>query len=252
MLYFIDRHKFGILAAITVYIAIFMYMQFETFDSTFEIKPFNQTARVETEESVELTPENVEVSDDYASEVLNMVNNVKDNRKTSDENYFENQTPAQAAASIKELEAQMKNEAGGADERKKLAGLIAERKEKERLEAEQRLNDKNTPTKGGDVKAKGETMVSFDLGGRDAFQNNKYYVRNPGYKCDNRSRITVVIDIKVDASGNVVSAVVNSGESSVSSGCEISEALKYAKMSRFEYKSGESASGWIKYIFMPK
>lgn len=252
MLYFIDRHKFGILAAITVYIAIFMYMQFETFDSTFEIKPYNQTARVETEEPIELTPENVEVSDDYASEVLNMVNNIKDNRKTSEDKYFENQTPAQAAASIKELEAQMKNEAGGADERKKLAGLIAERKEKERLDAEKRLNENVIPTKGGDVKAKGETMVSFDLGGRDAFQNNKYYVRNPGYKCDNGSRVTVVVDIKVDASGNVISAVINAGKSSVSSGCEISEALKYAKMSRFEYKASGNGSGWIKYIFMPK
>lgn len=252
MLYLIDRYKFGILAALGVYIFIFMYMQFETFDSTFEIKPFNQSAKIETEESIELKPENVSVTDDYKSDVLNMADNVSDGRKTSDDLYFENQTPAQAAASIKELEAQLKNEAGGAEERKKLAGLIADRKEQERLEAARKLNDQNTAAQGGDVKTSKATMVSFDLGGRDAFQNNKYYVRNPGYKCNNHSRVTVVIDVKVNPAGNVISAVLNSGKSSVSSGCEVNEALKYAKMSKFEYKSSGNGSGWIKYIFMPK
>ena len=182
MLYLIDRHRFGILAVCAVFSFIFSYMQFETFDSTFEIKPYNQSARVETQEEVKLTPDNIDVSDAYASDVLNMADNVRDNRKESNDHYFENQTPAQAAASIKELEQQMKNDAGGADERKQLAGLIAERKERERLADEKRLNENVGATQGGDTKAKGETMVTFDLGGRDAFQNNKYYVRNPGYK----------------------------------------------------------------------
>jgi len=252
MLDAIDKYKFGILAAFATYIALFIYFQFESFEHYFEIVPYNQTARViPEEEQVQLTPENVEVSPNYAQEVLNMADNVSDGRETSFEKYYENQTPAQVAADIKALEKQMKNDAGGAQDRKKLQSMIDARKKHQ----EDLKNDVKAPTatQGGNVKAAGQTMVSFDLGGRDAYQNNKWYVRNPGYKCDNSSRVVVVIDVDVNSSGNVISAQLNSSKSSSASSCEVDEALKYAKKSRFEFKSGSGTqSGWIKYIFMPK
>lgn len=253
MLEAIDKYKFGILAAFGTYIALFIYFQFASYDTFFVIKPYNETGEIVTEEEqIELKPENVSADDGYLQDVLNMANNVSDSREASYEKYYENQTPEQVAAEIKALEKEMEKDAGGSKDREKIQSMIDARKKKQE-DLKNNPKDDHSPTEGGDVKTAKATMVSFDLGGRDAYQNNKWYVRNPGYKCDVTSRVTVVIDIKVDNAGSVVSAVLNSGKTSGASSCEVNTALKYAKMSKFEYKSGSGAqSGWISYIFMPK
>ena len=93
-------------------------------------------------------------------------------------------------------------------------------------------------------------MVSFNLANRTAYQNNNWYVRNPGYKCD-RSSGTVAVDIIVNENGNVISASINYGGSGGANQCMMDEALKYANLSRFEYKSGlKSQSGQIFYTFI--
>lgn len=254
MLEAIDRYKFGILAALVVYFLIFMWTQFDTLKSEVIFVPFNDTGQIDTRDELALTPENIDVSETYAQDILNMANNVNDGRETSKDEYFENQTPLEASKSISELEQQMKNDAGGAQERERLEGLIADRKAHQQELLDNKANQvKPEGGPSGDKKYAGQTMVNFDLSGRDAYQNNKWFVRNPGYKCDNNSRVTVYIDIKVGADGYVTSAVYNSSKSSGASSCEIGEALKYAKKSRFEYKSnGGDQSGWISYIFMPK
>lgn len=255
MLEAIDRYKFGILAVLVSYFLIFMWTQFDTLKSEVLFVPFTQTGQIDMrDQELELTPENVEVSDAYAQDILNMVNNVSDGRETSTDEYFENQTPLEASKSIAELEQQMKYDAGGAQERERLSGLIADRKAHQQELLENKANEP-TPTanQGGNKKYAGQTMVNFELNGRDAYQNNKWFVQNPGYKCNNSSRVKVIIDIKVGNDGYVTSAVYNSSKSSGASNCEIGQALKYARISRFEYKgSGGDQPGWISYTFMPK
>lgn len=252
MLYLIDRYKFGIIAVLMTYVGIFMYTQISTSKYFYTIDVGDDSGRIVTEDEIPIKPENVEMPDNYDSEVLNMGDNVSDGRKVSDDKFYENQSPEQVAADIKDLERQMKEAAGGAKERARIAGLIEERKEQQRQLAENQTNENNTPTPGGDVKTSKQTMVSWDVQSRDAYQNNKWYVRNPGYVCDNSARETVYVNVKVGADGYVISAVYDATKSSGSS-CTIAKALEYAKISRFEYKaSAGTESGWIKYIFMSK
>ncbi|NRA13615.1 MAG: hypothetical protein HRT57_16860 [Crocinitomicaceae bacterium] len=254
MLEALDRYKYGLLTVLAVFLILFIWTQMDKIRFEFEIVPFTKTGRIETKEEIKLTPDNIHLSDKYAQDVLNMADNVSDGRKTSTDDYYENQTPEQAAKSIADLENEMKRDAGGAKERARLEGLIADRKAHQQALLDKiKNNPKLVPNKGGAKKYAGQTMVSFDLGGRDAYQNNKWFVRNPGYKCDNSSRVTVIVDIIVGNDGYVTSAVYNSAKSSGASSCEINSALTYAKKSRFMYKaSGGNQSGWISYIFMPK
>jgi hypothetical protein len=252
MLEAIDKYKFGILAAFATYIGIFMYTNMQTYTTYFEIEPFNESAYIAPEEEFQLTPENIQVPPNYDQEVLNIGRNMHDDRERSSEEYYENQSPEQIAADVRALEQQMRNEAGGSEERQRLQERIDQRKRDQELAAQNQSQNGTTPTEGGDTQADGYTMVNWDLGGRDAFQKNKWHVRNPGYKCYNANG-TIVIHVKVNANGDVTSAVYSESESSGVTSCMITEALKYAKKSRFEYSSGsKGSSGKIFYTFVSK
>ena len=136
----------------------------------------------------------------FDEEVLNMANNASDGRETSSDQFFENSSPSEIAEDIKALEQQMMQEAGGSEERAELQAMIdARKRQKEKMDQEISKNDP-TATQSGAVKTAHKTMVDFDLGGRDAYQKNKWYVRNPGYKCDNAYKVTVHIDVQVNSS----------------------------------------------------
>lgn len=250
MLEAIDKYKFGILAAFATYILLFMWFQMDSFETYFEIVPYNQTGRIEPEdEQIELKPENVEVSQSYSDEVLNMVRDMNDTRESSMEEFYQNKSTEQIAADIAALEREMEKEAGGAEQRKKIQSMIDDRKKHQ--EEMKNKPDTPAPTKGGDTQTKHTTMVAFDVPKRVAFNNDANYVKNPGYTGCHDYKVTVYVDIKVDGSGRVTSATYNSSKSSGATHCEIDKALKYAKLSRFEPKNGAISSGWISYIFMP-
>ena len=98
----------------------------------------------------------------------------------------------------------------------------------------------------------GNVMVEFELSGRNAFKNDNWYVRNPGYTCGKNSNGLVVVQIKVNRNGNVVFAQVNSSLSNGASDCMLKKAVEYAKKSRFNYSSAsaQTQSGLIKYRFV--
>ena len=95
-------------------------------------------------------------------------------------------------------------------------------------------------------------MVSFKLDGRSAYDNNMWYVRNPGYTCGYGASGKVVVQIKVDQGGKVVDAQYLSAESSGANQCMIEQSVKYAKKSRFNYKESASSqqTGKITYKFI--
>ncbi|MDC3252666.1 hypothetical protein OAU25_00265 [Crocinitomicaceae bacterium] len=251
MLEAIDKYKFGILAAIGSYMVLFAYLNLSSYKEYFVIEGYEQTGEIMPEEEFQLKAENIEMPKNFDEEVLNMANNVSDDRATSTDKFYENKSMQEIAEDITALEQQMMQEAGGSEKRAELQAMIdARRKKKEQLN--QGVGKKDpAATQGGATKTAHKTMVDFDLGGRDAYQNNKWYVRNPGYKCDNAYKVTVHVDVQVNTSGDVVAAVYNASKSSGASSCEINTAVKYAKMSRFEHQAIGGNSGWIQYIFMP-
>lgn len=254
MLEAIDKYKFGILAAIASYLVIFSYTNYVTYDYDYLIEPFTETAQIDEankNEILEITPDNIEIPQDFDVNVRNVSQNVHDDRESSSTDFSQRMSPAQIEQQIQDLESQMKKEAGGSEERARLAGLIEQRK-KDREAAAQNNNDganqedSNTPTK----KYSGETMVSWDLNGRDAYNNTDWYVRNPGYTCDAASGV-VVVNVKTNANGDVISAVYNAASSKNATSCMIRKALEYAKLSRFEYNTASNQqSGYIKYTFV--
>ena len=254
MLDVFDRYKFGIIAAFTTYVAIFMYTNIVTYDYIIPIEPFTEHARIlDKEEVLEITPDNIEIPPDYSmDDVKNMSQNVHDNREASYEDFSENRTPEQIAQDIKNLEAQIKQEAGGSADRAELQKLIDQRKKEQELAAQNKKNDNSESGATSNKKYAGTTMVSWDLNGRKAYQNNDWYVRNPGYTCDAANGV-VVVNVKTNANGNVIWAEVNEGASRNTTACMKRQALEYAKKSRFEYSSdGGKQTGYIKYTFILK
>jgi len=252
MLEALDKYKFGIVAVFVTYLVIFVYSNFTTFTYYPPPTPFLDQARIEgAEEILEITPDKIEVPTDFdfTSDVKNISQNVHDQREESYEEYSENRSPQQIAQDIQQLEAQMKQEAGGSAKRAELQKMINERKEQQKLAQENAANNDSSDLPASDKKYAGATMVSWDLSGRAAHNNNDWYVRNPGYTCDGRKGV-VVIDVKANSSGQVISAQYNAAASKGADNCMIAKATKYAKMSRFEPSTApRQQSGYIKYIF---
>lgn len=249
MLELIDRFKFGIIAVFLCYVFIFVYTNSVTYVYIEPVEPFIDYAKIEDpDEVIQITPDNIEVPNDYDLNALNMSQNAHDDRKESYEQYSDRRSPQQIAQDIKSLEAQMKKEAGGSAERARLQQLIDQRKEDQRNAAENQTDGATTDPQS-QTKYAGATMVYYDLNGRKAHNDNDWYVRNPGYTCEGSG--VVIIDVKANKDGEVVSATYNAGASKNASSCMIGKALKYAKMSRFAYSSVSShQTGYIKYTFV--
>lgn len=246
----IDKNKFGIIAAFAAYMLIFMYLQMRSYTKYYPITPFHEGASIQKEPEIELDQEQIEVPQDFQSSVKNMARDQNDKREKSNENYSQNQSSASAAQSVKDYEKKLFEEAGGAAERERI---------KQQMENDKLNKPNTTVTKttkpaqtGGDKSYSGNVMVEWSLTGRNPHQNNNWYVRNPGYTCGVGSNGTVVVDIKVNANGDVQSANYNSGKSFGTNPCMIEQALKYAKMSRFAFSTSapKSQDGTIIYRFV--
>lgn len=255
MLEALDRYKFGLLAVVMVYLVIFVYSKSATFDYIIKHEPFLAETTIEDKEEIlEITPDDIEVPQDfdYNAEVKNIAQSKNDQRESSMTDYGPPKSSAEIAQDIKALEAQMKSEAGGSAERAKLQRLIDQRKEQQIL-AQQTENNSTPTSNGSDKKYGGFTMVEWDLDDRMAHNNNSEAIRNPGYTCDDKRNGVVVVDVKTNHNGNVISAKYNPSRSQGASNCMIQQAVKYAKLSRFEYSTKASEqTGYIKYTFVYK
>ena len=258
----IDRYKFGILAVFILYIGIFMYLQISSFEKSYFIdRWFSEDLKNKNEVMLEITPENIEVLDNFSSSVKNVTRDHNDTREKSTDNWTEakpasfttkdtERSSKEIERSIKELEKQFFNETGGEEKRKK---IIEERNNKLAQKNELKSSSKMSATKsGGDKVFGGNVMVDWILTNRDPHQNDPYFVRNPGYTCGDRTSGLVTVKIKVDQSGRVIDAKYVAGASSSASPCMIEQARKYALMSRFNYSNSAPAQqdGTIRYTFV--
>jgi len=248
----IDKYKFGIIAALTAYIIIFMYLQMSSYTHYTPIEPFHDGSYVEQPQEIPVNPDNILAPTDFG-EVKNMSRDVNDSRAKSNEKYFQNKSSEQVMADYKALEQKMYEEAGGDKTRAQIKKEVEAKKK-----ADENATKSKTPTtnentqKGGNTSYSGNVMVDWELSARNPHQNNNWHVRNPGYTCGYGSVGRVTILIKVNQSGSVTTATYDATQSSGANACMIEQAVKYAKLSRFDYSGSAPGiqQGRITYTFI--
>ena len=237
MFILIDRHKLGILAAFSAYIVVFIFLEIITYQTYFPIQPFNDqpTISITTDELL-ITKENLQVEQD----LKNISKDQNDLREQSINNWQENKSD-KIIQSIKDYEKSLHQ-----DNVSKNDNIVKENKvDNNDLNPQVLNNNNNVKTVYG-----GNVMVSWSLTERTAYLNNNWYVRNPGYTCDQDSYGKITIQIKVDQNGSVIYAsVLEKGDASQ---CMINQAIKYAKLSRFNYSITATPNqiGTITYTFI--
>ena len=117
---------------------------------------------------------------------------------------------------------------------------------KKREELKQKLGEKEAQKKEfTNNLAKRRTSVSYSLVDRTS-----YSLPPPIYTCIEGGK--VVVNIEVDALGNVIKADYNSRSSNTSNGCLVDNAIAYAFRARFTPGSEPTQLGSITYIFQSK
>jgi hypothetical protein len=233
----IDRHKLGILAAFSVYILVFIFLEIITYQTYFPIQPFNDQPTISiTAEELLITKENLQVEQDSK----NISKDQNDLREQSINDWQENKSD-DINQSIIDYEKSLHQDNVGKND-----NIVKESEDDNNDLNPQVLNtNNNVKTAYG-----GNVMVSWSLTERTAYSNNNWYVRNPGYTCDQDSYGKITIQIKVDQNGTVIYAsVLEKGDASQ---CMINQAIKYAKLSRFNYSTTATPNqiGTITYTFI--
>lgn len=250
-----DRIILGVISAISVYVFIFVYGELSSFKNTLPVEPFEPEAQVMLEdELIELTPENIQILDQSKStgEIKNLARDINDSRSKSVQDWSQNKASGDPEKSAKDFEKQLFEEAGGGKEREKILKEMEERQaSKAKLSNNKTTKNSESNQPGEQNQYAGNVMVDFSLAGRTAFENNNWYVRNPGYTCGRGAGI-VHINITVNQGGKVVKAVYDPSKSRNASPCMIEQAEKYAGMSRFNYSTAASNQqfGYIRYQFV--
>ena len=234
----IDRHKLGILVAFSIYILVFIFLEIITYQTYFPIQPFNDqpTISITTDELL-ITKENLQVEQDSK----NISKDQNDLREQSINDWQENKAD-DINQSIIDYEKSLHQDNVGKND-----NIVKENEDGNNNDLKPQVLNTNNNVKtayGGNV------MVSWSLTERTAYLNNNWYVRNPGYTCDQDSYGKITIQIKVDQNGSVIYAsVLEKGDASQ---CMINQAIKYAKLSRFNYsiKATPNQIGTITYTFI--
>lgn len=237
----------ALLACLVVYLFVFMYLQISSFPDYRQTKSFDTYSEL-VQEDVELTANNIESEDFSGGEVSSLSRDVNDQRASGSDDWSESTYEGDPEQNAKEIERQLFESTGERERREKLQDEYEARLEQLAKEPESKPSNNEV----SENQFSGNVMVEFKLSGRNAFKNDNWYVRNPGYTCGKNSNGLVVVQIKVNRNGNVVFAQVNSSLSNGASDCMLKKAIEYAKKSRFNYSSAsaQTQSGLIKYRFV--
>lgn len=245
-----ERIFFALIVAMSVYVFLFIYFQISSSIELIPIDPFNNDeVTVEVKDELEITPEQVEINALNSDENLtNTVRNNADSRQKSNENWSQNTSSGgNPEQSVKDFERQLFSEAGGDKERAKIKNEAEEQKKKITSNVNNKSTSTTQPSKSNQFA--GNVMVDFSLKGRTAYENNNWFVRNPGYTCGHGSAGTVVVLISVDNSGKVIATTIDESRCENATSCMREQALKYAGISKFNSGSSKQ-DGYIRYRFV--
>ena len=132
-------------------------------------------------------------------------------------------------------------DAEDSDYAEKVKKLAKQREEKKQLLGEREAQKEE---RTNNLAAR-RTSVSYSLIGR-----RNYKLPPPIYTCIEGGK--VVINIEVDALGNVIDASFNSKSSGTSNGCLVDNAITYALKAKFDASSKALQKGTITYLFQGK
>ncbi len=266
---FIEKRRWGILATFMLHMGLLLYLQIDTYSYTLPERRFEVMSEVIEEEFIELNPEQI-IPEDFnaqqtaSGDVKNLAQNVADKREKSMENFSRSSTDQKVEQSVKDLERQFFEEfasgrpnaetATGEGNNKASGGTSTPSKTNEATKPNKEITSNGSTASGSDKQYGGNTMVRFELTDRFPHNKNDWYIRNPGYTCGSNANGVVVVAIRVNQNGDVISARHVPERSSTTNSCMIEQAEIYAKKSRFAYKAdaAKTQDGFIYYTFVSK
>jgi hypothetical protein len=253
VIHFIEKYRWGIIAAFAAFTGVFVYLQFEIYEQYWPVDPFTDQPEVSVQDEKELmvTPEDLMIQQDQGmDDVKSISRNRDDQRKRSDDNWSQNAPSEDGASKARDYEKQLFQETGGEAKRQAIKEEMNKRQSDRSSTSNSRNSEQSSSQKSGNTAYSGNVMVDWSLKGRTPHQNDNWWIRNPGYTCGYGSAGRVTVHIKVNQNGNVVSAVPVA--SAGSNQCMIDQAVIYAKKSRFNYSGSASSQqeGTITYTFI--
>jgi len=243
-----ERIVLSIILSLAFFVAMFMVLQLAYYERYIPVEPFFKPEVSPIQDPLEVTPEDVWVNSSEG-EVKNLARNQQDNRERAMQQFSENTASGDPNERIRAFEKQLFEEAGGQQEREK---ILNEHSKNQRQNKEENVPKPSKGEKGtGENKQfKGDVMVEWRLDGRTAFENNNWWVMNPGYTCGYGASGKVVVRISVDQGGKVLQATYDAAASNGANPCMIEQSLAYAKKSKFNDKAIPNQSGYIIYKFI--
>jgi hypothetical protein len=261
LIHFIEKNKFGIFTAVLLHALLFIYFQITTYEVKVHYEPWNfQGRNIEAPDDIILEPDQIILPEEQTEldfpmeDITSFVKDEQDRRERSfDERERYTSYQGDPMANVKALESEILQQLG--EKREKSVeggnGNKAKSQEKQGGESGGEAVKESSGAAASEKAVAGETMVSYSLTDRKPFNNNDWHVRNPGYTCGNVNG-KIVVAIKVNPAGEVISAKYIPELSPQANYCMIRQAEKYALMSKFNYS--ESAprvqEGTITYQFV--
>ena len=246
-----EHYLKALIVVLSVYMGVFIYLELTTVvkedliqgEELYEV----QLEQLDEQEKLELREEmNVQQAQDLRS----IARDMNDTRPASEQDWstqVAGQGQSNPEQSAKDYEAQVFAETGGGATRAQIKQQSQARIQQLKQQGQVNPTPSNASSTSSNQYA-GAVMVDFSVSGRNAYEQNTWYVRNPGYTCGFNASGTVYIEIEVSNSGRVAVAQYVAAKSANASACMIEQALKYAKMSRFT-DGGATAKGYIQYRF---
>lgn len=244
----IERIVLSFILSLAFSVFVFMSLQITYYEHYIPVESFFKS-EVEFAKNEMVINSNEILIQESGGEVKNLSRNISDPREKSNNNYNQNSNSGDPYQTIKDFENQLFEESGGNKEREK---YLKDKQQNQNSENQKKTDQgKGDKQDGSGQQYNGNVMVEWKLDGRSAHENNNWWVRNPGYTCGYGSSGKVVIRISVDQGGRVVQANYDASASTGANDCMVQQALKYAKLSRFNYKeSSVSQQGFIVYKFI--
>ncbi len=235
----IAQHKFSILGTLAVHIVLLVW-----FSLTIVIhKPYQARERVVMRldfSEPEIPSEKNETSEGGSTqELTNVVANASQEKTTyTNQHFSKSKADQEVLDELKQLEADEYNS-------------IEHAPENETIKNEVNTIDHNL------IKEDAEEKEDASYG-NDVMATASYFLKNrspqrkptPSYKCTSEG--TVVVNIKVNQKGRVVSATIDESKTNTQNDCLRNEAISYAKRWRFTQNFNDEVrkSGWIKFVYL--
>ena len=193
----------------------------------------------ETEQTEEASLDENESDAGAPSELTNVVANAsQDETSYTNQHFSKSKADQEILDELKQMEADEFNS-------------IEHTSEEKETPEEKKIIDNNLVKEG----AKENEDAAY---GNDVMATASYYLKDrkpqrkptPSYKCTTEG--TVVVIIKVNQKGKVISASIDESKTNTKNDCLRNEAINYSKRWRFtqDFNDNVRKSGWIKFVYV--